>query len=88
MNASDVGSAERVYCTFAYLGHEGVSILDGGFRGRCEDGERPVASGLRTPGRVTFTGAVRSEPLIETAEVENVVSCFNTGHWASTPDSC
>ena len=86
MNASDVGSAERVYWTFNYLGRDGVSILDGGFRGRWEDGERPVACGLSTPEPVTFTAAVRSEPLIETAEVESVVSYCNTEHWAWTTE--
>ncbi len=70
VNASDFGSAARVYWTFNYLGHDEVSILDGGFRGWSEDGERPVASGENAPEPVTFTAEVRPELLIETAEVE------------------
>lgn len=70
VNASDFGSAARVYWTFNYLGHDGVSILDGGFRGWSEDAERPLASGESTPEPATFTADVRPELLIETAEVE------------------
>jgi len=70
VNASDFGSAARVYWTFNYLGHDGVSILDGGFRGWAEASSRPVTSGNRTPEAVTFTATVRPELLIETDEVE------------------
>jgi thiosulfate/3-mercaptopyruvate sulfurtransferase len=69
-NASDFGSAARVYWTFNYLGHEAVSILDGGFRGWVEDGTRPVTSGNRTLEPADFTASPRPEILIETGDVE------------------
>ncbi len=69
-NASDFGAAARVYWTFAYLGHDAVSILDGGFRGWVEDGERPVIAGNRTPEPTLFVAEPRPELLIETGDVE------------------
>jgi thiosulfate/3-mercaptopyruvate sulfurtransferase len=70
VNASDFGSAARVYWTFNYLGHDAVSILDGGFRGWAADAGRPVITGNRTPEPTIFSAQPRLEVLIETAEVE------------------
>jgi thiosulfate/3-mercaptopyruvate sulfurtransferase len=69
VNASDFGSAARVYWTFNYLGHDAVSILDGGFRGWSEAG-LPTTSGNRTPEPAAFTAAPRPDLLIETGDVE------------------
>ena len=69
VNASDFGSAARVYWTFNYLGHDAVSILDGGFRGWSEAG-LPTISGNRTLEPSLFTAAPRPELLIETGDVE------------------
>jgi thiosulfate/3-mercaptopyruvate sulfurtransferase len=69
-NASDFGAAARVYWTFNYLGHDAVSILDGGFRGWAEDANRPVGSGDRTPAPASFAADPRPEILIETGDVE------------------
>lgn len=69
--ASDFGSAARVYWTFNYLGHDAVSILDGGFRGWQQADDRPVRSGDPvTPTPAMFAAAPRPEILIETADVE------------------
>ena len=70
VNASDFGSAARVYWTFNYLGHDAVSILDGGFLGWTEAADRPVASGGHTPEPTLFVAAPRPEILIETSDVE------------------
>jgi thiosulfate/3-mercaptopyruvate sulfurtransferase len=69
-NASDFGAAARVYWTFNYLGHDAVSILDGGFRGWAADGSREVATGGTTPEPALFVAAPRPELLIETGDVE------------------
>jgi thiosulfate/3-mercaptopyruvate sulfurtransferase len=69
-DASDFGAAARVYWTFNYLGHDDVSILDGGWRGWTEGGDRPVATGPASVTPATFTADVRPDFLIETAEVE------------------
>ena len=47
-NASDMGNATRVYWTFKMLGHDAVSVLDGGF-----------AAWVATGGSVTPEPAVR-----------------------------
>jgi len=68
--ASDFGSAARVFWTFNYLGHDAVSILDGGFRGWSEAAERAVASGeARQPEPAVFEADPRPEILIETGDV-------------------
>ena len=69
VNASDFGSAARIYWTFNYLGHDAVSILDGGFRGWSEAG-LPTTSGNRSLEPASFAAAVRPELLIETGDVE------------------
>ncbi|MEZ5905684.1 MAG: sulfurtransferase [Geminicoccaceae bacterium] len=69
-DASDFGAAARVYWTFDYLGHDEVSILDGGWRGWTEGAGRPVATGAASVTPATFTAEVRPALLIETAEVE------------------
>jgi thiosulfate/3-mercaptopyruvate sulfurtransferase len=68
--ASDFGAAARVYWTFNYLGHDAVSILDGGFRGWAEDASRPVDTGGAAPEPALFVAAPRPELLIETGDVE------------------
>ncbi len=45
VSSSDFGSAARVYWTFTQLGHEQLSILDGGYAAWTADPARPVASG-------------------------------------------
>ncbi|MCB1969822.1 MAG: sulfurtransferase [Geminicoccaceae bacterium] len=69
-DASDFGSAARVYWTFKYLGHDDVAILDGGFRGWTEDASRPVEAGpsvVREPK--IFTASLHPEILISSDEV-------------------
>jgi len=70
VDATDFGSAARVYWTFQYLGHDAVSILDGGWRGWTADADRPVATGAAEVEPATFVADVRDELLIETEEVE------------------
>lgn len=68
-SASDFGAAARVYWTFDYLGHDGVSILDGGFRAWSESPERPVASGSATADPTLFVAEPRPGLLIDTETV-------------------
>ncbi|MFL2551473.1 MAG: sulfurtransferase [Arenicellales bacterium] len=44
-NALDMGSATRVYWTFKALGHDEVSILNGGYFGYTADEKNPVEKG-------------------------------------------
>ncbi|MBT3361107.1 MAG: sulfurtransferase, partial [Rhodospirillales bacterium] len=45
VSAVDYGSATRVFWTFKVLGHDKVSILDGGYKGWVADAKRAVAMG-------------------------------------------
>lgn len=69
-NSSDVGSATRVYWTFKVLGHDNVSLLDGGqksWRGQpryeLESGEGPSI----VPA--SFSGSVDQKLLIDTEQL-------------------
>jgi thiosulfate/3-mercaptopyruvate sulfurtransferase len=68
-NASEFGAATRVYWTFKVLGHDAVSILNGGVRGwEAAGGELTADASVLSP--TTFTSSFRSELLASTADVE------------------
>jgi len=64
---TDMGSATRVYWTFKVLGHDAVSILDGGHRAYAA--AYPLARGGVTPTPARFDADFRPELLAERAEV-------------------
>jgi len=68
-DSSEFGGATRVYWTFKYLGHDEVSILDGGWRQYDAAGGARAAEPAK-PEPATFTAKVRDELLATTAEVE------------------
>jgi thiosulfate/3-mercaptopyruvate sulfurtransferase len=68
-DSSEFGGATRVYWTFKYLGHDAVSILDGGWRQYDAAGGERVAE-APVPVATTFPINVRSELRATTADVE------------------
>lgn len=75
-SAADLGSATRVYWTLKTLGHDQVSILDGGLLAWVKDVDKatkkplnPLASGLEAPTPQTFTPNLRSDFLATKADV-------------------
>ena len=58
-SALDMGSATRVYWTFKVLGHDAVSILDGGYRAYAADSANPVETGAAAPTPKRFTAHFR-----------------------------
>lgn len=68
-DSSEFGGATRVYWTFKYLGHDAVSILDGGWRQYDAQGGERVAAAA-TPEAVEFPYTVREELRATTADVE------------------
>lgn len=72
-NATDFGSAARIYWTLKFLGHDQVSILNGGFREWQRDPERPIATGSVVPEAASFSAEPRSELLIATDEVQQTL---------------
>ncbi len=68
-NALEMGSATRVYWTFKVLGHDAVSILDGGFRAYAADQANPIATGASKPVPAVFKAAFRPELLADRNDV-------------------
>lgn len=72
-DSSEFGAATRVYWTFKVLGHDAVSILDGGARAwEAAGGE--VTAEVTLPEPTTFTAAFRPELLATTAEVQQALA--------------
>ncbi len=69
-DALDAGSAARVYWTFKVVGHDKVSILDGGYRAYTADPANPVESGWVDPLPDIFSAELRPELLADRADVE------------------
>lgn len=75
-SALEMGSATRVYWTFKVLGHDAVSILDGGYRAYTADPANPVATGPSRPEPAVFTAAFRPELI---ADRDDVVAAMQSG---------
>lgn len=74
-DSSEFGGATRVYWTFKYLGHDAVSILDGGWRQYDAQGGERVAEPV-TPVAVDFPYEV--QPQLR-ATTEDVVAALESG---------
>ncbi len=71
-NSLDFGSAARIYWTFKVLGHDDVSILDGGYAAWVKAGA-PVESGETMPFPTEFSASFRPEMVASTVDVLDVV---------------
>ena len=63
LSALGMASATRVYWTFKVLGHDRVSILDGGYRAYLADPARPLESGWKRRPAATFKANFRPDLL-------------------------
>ena len=70
VSALDMGSATRVYWTFKVLGHDEVSVLDGGYRAYAADPANPVETGENRPAPVSFTASFRPELIADRNDVQ------------------
>jgi thiosulfate/3-mercaptopyruvate sulfurtransferase len=68
--ALDVGQATRVYWTFKVLGHDKVSILDGGIATYSENEKAPMKQGLEKATPKTFKPNVRKEMIVTMDDVK------------------
>ena len=68
--ALDVGQATRVYWTFKVLGHDKVSILDGGIAKYSENEKAPMKQGLEKAAPKTFKVNLRKEMLVTMDDVK------------------
>lgn len=75
-NSSDMGMGTRIYWTFKVLGHDEVSILDGGMAAylgpRDKDGNptNPLERGAGNAQAKTFTVSLRPEMLVSADDVK------------------
>ncbi|MBM3564510.1 MAG: sulfurtransferase [Alphaproteobacteria bacterium] len=68
-NAGEMGVGTRIYWTFKMLGHEEVSLLNGGFRAWAADKQAPVAKGEgQKVAAKTFKAKTRRTDLVVTKE--------------------
>lgn len=68
-NSTDFGSAARVYWTFKVLGHNSVSILNGGYKGWVQQGY-PVSRALTSPVPAQFNVDFQPHYIATTEDVE------------------
>ncbi len=72
-SAGDVASATRVYWTLKAVGHDEVSILDGGLIGYAEYQDNPLEKKANKPEAKTFKANLRERYLVSTNEVEAAI---------------
>ena len=60
-SAVDMGSSTRMYWTFKVLGHDNVSILNGGYLAYASDAANAIEKGNNKPEPRTFTPNLRTE---------------------------
>ncbi len=69
-NALDVGQATRIYWTFKVLGHDNVSILNGGMNAYTDNEKNPVQPGLVKATPKTFKANPRLELVASMEDVK------------------
>lgn len=75
MSAAEMGAATRVYWQFKVMGHDRVSILDGGY-GAWQGGGYPVETGWRQPTPKEFRGAYQGAFV---ADRDAIIAARQTG---------
>lgn len=73
-DGGDFNAAARIYWTFKVLGHDEVSILNGGDRAWLADAANPLATGASTAVPKTFVAHFRPELRATRAQVEQAVT--------------
>ncbi|MDP4593297.1 MAG: sulfurtransferase [Beijerinckiaceae bacterium] len=80
MNALDMGAATRLYWTFKVLGHDKVSILDGGWVAwskvdkNTKRPDNPIAKGGVTPKKAVFKASLRKDMLVSDDDVKTAMN--------------
>ncbi len=72
-SASEMASATRVYWTFKALGHDKISILDGGLIAYAETRKNPMESKINQPSRNTFKANPRPDYLVTADQVKELL---------------
>ncbi len=69
-SAGDMAKAARLYWTFKVLGHDGVSILNGGMLAYARDRTNPLGKGRAKPRPKTFKATLRPQLLATAGDVQ------------------
>ena len=69
-SSTDMGVGTRVYWTFKVLGHDKVSLLDGGMAAWTKDKKNPLQAGAPKVEPKTFKIAVRKEMIVTMDDVK------------------
>ena len=72
-SAVDMGSSTRMYWTFKVLGHDNVSILNGGYLAYASDPANKIEKGNNKPEPTTFTPNLRADMLITKEDVKMAI---------------
>ena len=70
MSSTDMGVGTRVYWTFKVLGHDNVSLLDGGMAAWTKDKKNPLQTGAPRIEPKTFKIAVRKDMIVTMDDVK------------------
>ena len=87
ISALDMGSATRVYFTFKALGHDRVSILDGGYQAYTANPANPIEKGWNVPIHKRFVAAERPELIANRTQVFEALGRENTVLLDMRPES-
>jgi len=79
VSATEMGVATRIYWTFKVMGHEAVSILDGGMNDWNADPDKKIATGAVQVAPVTFKATMNQSLLATADEVLAVVDAGGAG---------
>ena len=74
VSSTDFGSASRVYWTFKVLGHNNVSILDGGYAAWLQQLPTQIETGAVNPTTAIFKADFQSKYLATTEDVVNALA--------------
>lgn len=73
-NALDMGSATRVYWTFKVLGHDKVSILNGGYLAYASNEKNKIEKGNNKVEAKTFKANLRADMMASASDVKKAMS--------------
>ena len=72
-SSGDMGIATRIYWTFKVLGHDAVSILDGGFLAYAQDNKNPQQKTYAPPRPKTFKAKFQPELLATAKDIKKAL---------------
>ncbi|MBC8337677.1 MAG: sulfurtransferase [Alphaproteobacteria bacterium] len=85
-SAGEMGVATRIYWTFKVLGHDAVSILDGGLDSYVSDKKNPLEKTYSPPQPKAFKSNFRAELLATAGDVKKALAGNGTALLDSRPN--